>query len=340
MSSEMSSSCTEIEEMVFPVEIFMEIWSHLDFDTLQKTCTRVSKSWLGMIRSSKLSWKMKLRDTRLGLLGVTDFNAILSQWQDLRELHFSSEQDFTKFRFSLNPSKSLEKIVIPSMIEFRTEWTSNDVPHSNDLTVTRYWIDPKHLMTPTDEIKNVIELNIRGREIPEEFAMRQNDCDFTCLEKLGLFFGEYNPVVISSVNFVSMLSRFKGLKNLKTGIIVIHIDYIHIDYLLDILRFLGDMKTLKISALFYVMSDLDEEATKDIFIKALEIVREKFPYPDARILKLEILGLIPITPIHNHIYNIFYGESGAILQDYTSDSEQDNTSDSEDDTTSDSEDEN
>ena len=109
-------SCTEIEDV--REEILIEIWSYFDFDTLQKTCTRVSKSWLGMIRNSKLSWKMKLRDTRPGQLGVTDFNAILSQWQDLRELHFSSEQDFAKFRLSLNSNKPepLEKIVIPSMI--------------------------------------------------------------------------------------------------------------------------------------------------------------------------------------------------------------------------------
>jgi len=181
-------SCTEIEDM--PEEVLIEIWYHLDFDTVQKTCTRVSKSWLGMIRNSKLSWKMKLRDTRLGLLGVTDFNAILSQWEDLRELHFSSKQDFAKFRLSLNPNKSLEKIVIPSMIEFRTEWTSNDVAHFNVMTVTKYWINPKHLLTPLDEIKNVIELKIisnhTGSVIPEEFGMRQNDCDFTNLENLEI----------------------------------------------------------------------------------------------------------------------------------------------------------
>ena len=34
----MSSSCTEIEEMVFPEEILMKIWSYLDFETVQKTC--------------------------------------------------------------------------------------------------------------------------------------------------------------------------------------------------------------------------------------------------------------------------------------------------------------
>ena len=173
-----------------PEEVLIEIWSHLDFDTLQKTCTRVSNSWLGMIRNSKLSWKMKLRDTRLGLLGVTDFNAILSQWEDLRELHFSSEQDFAKFRLSLNSNKPepLEKIVIPSMIEFETEWTINDVVHFSVARVTKYWIDPKHLLAPLDEIKNVINLTmrLRGPVFPEEFAMRQNDCDFTNLENLEI----------------------------------------------------------------------------------------------------------------------------------------------------------
>ena len=264
----------------------MEFWSYLDFNTVQKICTRVSKSWLEMIRSSNLSWKMKLRDTRPGLLGVTDFNAILSQWEDLRELHFSSEEDFAKFRFSLNSKKSLEKIVIPSMIEFRTDWPSNGFPQFNFLTITKYWIDPKHLSTPLDEIKNVIELKIRYSVIHEEFAMRQNgDCDFTYLEKIE-FYGVYRVMPYderSSVNFVPMLSRFKELKNLETGHSVIYIDY-----LLDILRFLGDMKNLKISVCFYVKSDLDEEATKDIFRKALEIAREKFPFPDARILMLEI----------------------------------------------------
>ena len=116
MSSEMSSSCTEIEEMVFPEEIFMKIWSYLDFETVQKTCTRVSKSWLGMIRSSKLSWKMKLRATR-DMLVVEDFNAMLLQWQDLREIHLSSECDFAKFRLSLSSCKTLEKIVVSSWIE-------------------------------------------------------------------------------------------------------------------------------------------------------------------------------------------------------------------------------
>ena len=305
-------SCTEIEDM--PEEVLIEIWSHLDFDTVQKTCTRVSKSWLGMIRNSKLSWKMKLRDTRLGLLGVTDFNAILSQWEDLRELHFSSKQDFAKFRLSLNSNKPepLEKIVIPSMIEFETEWTINDVVHFSVARVTKYWIDPKHLLTPLDEIKNVIELTMSGRasEIPEEFAMRQNDCDFTNLENLKINYHYPKWNVGNCGKFIPMLSRFKELKNLETVPFNI---VINIDYLLDFLRFLGDRKNLTISVSFLVKSELDEEATKDIFSKALEILREKFPFPDARILKLAIKKY-PSSKSQN-IWEIFV-ENGAIYENF------------------------
>ena len=117
------TSSTEIKEFILPEEIWIMIWKYLDFKNLQKVCTQVSKSWLEMIRSSKLSWEMKLRDTFVGpdMLEVEDFNAMLSQWKDLRELQFSSEQDFAKFRLSLNSKKSLKKVVIWSRIEFDTK---------------------------------------------------------------------------------------------------------------------------------------------------------------------------------------------------------------------------
>ena len=87
------------------------------------------------------------------------------------------------------------------------------------------------------------------------------------------------------------------------------IDYleIHIDYLLDILRFLGNMKTLTITVSLRVITELDEEATKDIFNEALEIVNEMFPFPDGRILELKIIDEnIPRNAI-------IYGESGPFL---------------------------
>ena len=303
-NNQSSSSCTEIEEVIFPEEIWIMIWSYIDFKTLQKICTGVSKSWLEMIRSSKLSWEMKLRDTFVGpdMLEVEDFNAMLSQWKELREIHFSSEQDFAKFRLSLNSKKSLKKVVIPSWIEFDTKGPYFDHPLRG--WVAMYWIDPKHLLTPEDEIKNVIQLKIDVKGIPEEFAMRQKNCDFTNLESLQIY--ENNDEGLSSKNVVPLILRFKELKKLDFSLLEIHIDY-----LLDILRFLGNMKTLTISVSLSVIHELNEEATKDIFNKALEIVNKKFPFPDVRILELEIFESVGYgQPRHS----IIYGELGAKLR--------------------------
>ena len=47
-----------------PIEVWIQIWSLLDFDTLQKKCTRVSKKWFQEIRDSpNLSGEMKLKTT-------------------------------------------------------------------------------------------------------------------------------------------------------------------------------------------------------------------------------------------------------------------------------------
>ena len=110
-------SSTEIEEFILPEEIWIMIWKYLDFKTLQKICTQVSKSWLEMIRSSKLSWEIKLRYTRSCLedFEVTDFNAMLLHWKELRVIHFSSQDDFDKFRSSLNSDNVVGKVVISSV---------------------------------------------------------------------------------------------------------------------------------------------------------------------------------------------------------------------------------
>ena len=51
---------TMIGEIVLPEKCLIQILSYLDFKTVQKICTQVSKSWLELIRSSKLSREMKL----------------------------------------------------------------------------------------------------------------------------------------------------------------------------------------------------------------------------------------------------------------------------------------
>ena len=319
-----SSSSTEIAEVIFPEEIWIIIWSYLDFNTVQKTCTCVSKSWFEMIRSSKLSWEMKI-GLHTDMLEVKDFNAILFQWYDLRELHFSSELDFAKFHLSLNSKKSLKKVVVPSHIDFDTN--GSDFNHPLRGWVTKYCIDPKNLITPTDIVKNVIELNVYMERLPEEFSMKKNNCDFTNLHTLVI--RENNNEGLSSEIVVPFLLRFKELKKL----IIRHLE-IHINYLLDILRFLADMKNLKISVSLGVVNDFDEEATKHIFHKALEIVNDKFPFPDGRILKLEIFEYNGNRqPGYSIIYPTFTDDVDMSDSETDSSDSETDTSDSENDST-------
>ena len=116
------ASSTEIVEIILPEEVWILIWSYLDFNIVQKICSRVSKSWLRMIRSSKLSWEMKLQiidyedeEDDADVNALRDFNSILYRWKNLRVLHFSSELEFLRLRLSygLSSHKSLENIVIP-----------------------------------------------------------------------------------------------------------------------------------------------------------------------------------------------------------------------------------
>ena len=308
-------SLAEIEEIILPEEVLIQIWSYLDFNTVQRSCTRVSKSWLEMIRSTKLSWKMKLRSTfyypdvfsaSMEMLGPKDFNEMLLHWNSLRLLQFSSEKDFAKFHMCLNSHKSLEKIVIPNGPALYTEGSYSDCTWG---WVTEYWIDPSalctvpsHLMTRADTIKNVIRLKIDLKNLPEDLAMIQKDCDLTNLETLEInknIIGPYENLTPKT----DLLFRFYNLKKLD---ICLEID---IRYLLDILRFLGNTKNLKIVANLDVRSGISYEDAEEIFNEALTIVQEKFPFPDFRILDLNITEVDADGPK----FKISYGESGATL---------------------------
>ena len=110
----------KIEEIVLPEKCLIQILSYLDFTTVQKVCTQVSKSWLELIRSSELSMEMKLpRIIQVSLiLEQKDVNAFLHSWENLRVLHFSSgDEPGRAFVKCLKTHKSLEKIVIPCKID-------------------------------------------------------------------------------------------------------------------------------------------------------------------------------------------------------------------------------
>ena len=76
-------------EIILPTEVWIHIWSFLDFKILQKICTLVSKGWLHDIRNStRLSGELILRVCKYG--GVSDINGALSRWPKLKVLHLSN----------------------------------------------------------------------------------------------------------------------------------------------------------------------------------------------------------------------------------------------------------
>ena len=311
------ASSTEIVEILLPEEVWILIWSYLDFKIVQKICSRVSKSWLNMIRSSKLSWEMKLQiidyKDDMDVIALRDFNSILFHWNNLRVLHFLSEPEFARFRLSLslNSHESLEKIVIPAGPDLFTKGKGSNVDRTLWGVVTKYWIDPRHILAP-DAVKNVVALKIYLDRVPEDFDMRQNDCDLTNLETLELC--EYQESEMFWMPNTKLLSKFKNLKEL---VICLEID---IDFLLHIVRFLGNTNNLNISANVEVRSNYDEEDTKEIFNEALKILREKFPFPARRILDLKFFededyyyGNEMEWRFETSKYSITYNESGATL---------------------------
>ena len=62
-----------------------------------------------------------------------------------------------------------------------------------------------------------------------------------------------------------------------------------------------------------VMSDFDDEGTKAVFNQAIEILNEKFPFPDVRILDLKISESWERLD-YRPIFSINYGENGAGLE--------------------------
>ena len=70
-----------------PTEVWIHIWSFLDFEKCQEICTRVSKEWLYKIRNStRLSGEMILK---LNEQNVEDINDALSRWPKLKVLYLS-----------------------------------------------------------------------------------------------------------------------------------------------------------------------------------------------------------------------------------------------------------
>ena len=242
----------------------------------------------------------------MDVIALRVFNSILFRWNNLKVLHFSSELEFARFRLSLslNSHESLEKIVIPAGLGLFMKGKGSNLDRTLWGVVNKYWIDPRHILAP-DTVKNVDAIKIFTDRVPDDFDMIQNFCDLTNLETLELC--EYQESEMFWTPNTKLLSKFQ---NLKALVICFEMD---IDFLLHIVRFLGDTNNLNISANVEVRSDYDEEDTKEIFDDALKILREKFPLPSRRILDLKFFEDEDYYFGKTNKYSITYNESGATL---------------------------
>ena len=98
---------------ITPKEIWVKIWSLVDFGTLQKSCTVVCKQWFFGIRgSTSLSDQMVLNNEQKSL---EDINQVLSHWEALRIVQMSSEMSNVEL-LQLATHPSLERIIFPKEI--------------------------------------------------------------------------------------------------------------------------------------------------------------------------------------------------------------------------------
>ena len=198
-----------------PMEVWHEIWSYIDFDTLQKKCTVVSKIWGQEIRNSPfLSGEMRLKrsmvheDYRYERLNCDGINAILSHWLKLKTIHFSGyhdiyqaediKSDILKKKINLDEHKLLKRIVVePSSMYLKELGDGSEI-------VKKIIIDPKNIQA-SFQLDNVLCLHLDHgsfQQMEDIGPMMKN------LESLSID----NPMLIIDLDWISTLENLKTLE--------------------------------------------------------------------------------------------------------------------------------
>ena len=137
-----------------PKEMWITVWSYVDFKTLQKSCVLVSKAWFKDVRESvELSGKLFLKNDNLDEEFV---KTILSQWKMLKVLHLSKIMN----QLDLSSThKILEKLIVPVKNLYIKELKDHPVE------AKKIFINPK-LKTFLYLNKKIVILNPKNKSIP------------------------------------------------------------------------------------------------------------------------------------------------------------------------------
>ena len=284
---------SESSKSNFPTEVWILTWSFLDFNTVQKKCTLVSKEWLNRIRNStRLSGEMILR---LKNLNVKDINDALSRWPKLKVLHLSDCNcnyrscncngsrlsklvshweksnkfglNTEMFGVNLTNNELLRKIIVPKSMPFVElgDWGK----------VFKVWFDPKN-WTPAN-LENVNNLRIYLDHIPRKLEMMQIGQVLVNVEELYIT-GKRGPTRDAKFEslFISSLGNLLlGFKKLKEVLIVVSVD------MTDFLKFLNAIANLKNVKCWLnvctVHGHLEKRYVERVFKKGFKIVENTFP---------------------------------------------------------------
>ena len=194
-----------------PKEVWIQIWSFLDFNTLHKICRTVCKTWFLDIRESgRLSGRLKIRNCELQ---DNELKKILSNWEKLKVLELCK---VTKIDLSAT-HKFLNKVINP--LEGEDEEILNNSLNNNTIlekTVNKIWFDPnnKSPMSCQDSIIDItLNLdNVYGNVSSHELTIFMKNLEsvhiILMIEENGINERKYAPLfqsLASSPNLENLI---------------------------------------------------------------------------------------------------------------------------------------
>ena len=268
----------ESQEFNLPVEVWIHTWSFLDFNTRQKICTLVSKTWLNQIRNSSiLSGEMKIfRSYSKKFEEFDNADAVLSRWKKLKVLHVTHEKEIQQFG-NFSEHKLLEKIVVWDKYSPENKLKSEELGSWG--VVTKSWFNPKQPLSPPT-LKNVVAIEIYLDKTPPNFEIEKTAEQMKNLEDLKIKYKYYlRSILMPEIGF-----NYSSFKNLKT------VDFSHhhcpIEGLIATLNYMVGLN-LKFSGSIDVRGQGYHGQQARIFEEAVTIMNKDFP---GKCEKFEIYG--------------------------------------------------
>ena len=275
---------SESSEINLPSEVWIQIWSFLDFIDCQKICTLVSKEWFNIIRNStRLSGEMIFNVKKQK---IKDINNALSRWPKLKVLHlFDCSKNSSRLRkllshwekvkkftlttdtFGINLTEHalIRKIVVPESMHFEElhDWGK----------ATEVWFDPKN-WTPAN-LSNVKSLEIYVNFFPKDVEIVQIGNVLMNVEELFITDKSGPSYVIFNSEFILGFQNFIfGFKKLKTVSILV---IVNITDFLDLLLSVASLKGLKIWLRVCIVHDhLEERYVQGVFEEGFKIIEKTY----------------------------------------------------------------